>query len=79
MLSSVYTKLEEQAYAKMAKIGFTGDMVKLNREICMKFGHSVHMETIPVEKKEHTQRRILKKLIMIFWNITRKCGEGRVY
>ncbi|OPY56622.1 MAG: Acetophenone carboxylase gamma subunit [Pelotomaculum sp. PtaU1.Bin035] len=77
VLSSIYVDLEERAYAKMEKMGFTRDVVKLNREIIMKFGRQVHMETIPVENKRHYTRKDIEKIINDFLEHYQKVyGEG---
>jgi N-methylhydantoinase A len=77
LLSSIYNDLEEKAYAKMAKMGFTKNMVKLNREICMKFGRQVHMETIPVESKGRYTKRDIEKITADFLEHYQKVyGEG---
>lgn len=62
VLSGIYKSIEDRAYAKMAKMGFGKDVVRLNREICMKFGRQVHMETIPVERKDHYSNKDIEKI-----------------
>jgi N-methylhydantoinase A/oxoprolinase/acetone carboxylase beta subunit len=77
VLSSIYQKLEKDALAKMAKMGFTKDQVKLDREILMKFGRQVHMETIPVDSKAEYTEKDVQKIIDDFIEHYRKVyGEG---
>ncbi|AGL03185.1 hydantoinase/oxoprolinase family protein [Desulfoscipio gibsoniae] len=77
VLSSIYKELEEKAYAKMAKMGYDRDMVDINREICMKFGRQVHIETIPIDKKDHYTIKDVEKIYNDFLEHYQKVyGEG---
>ena len=54
-LNETFGELETEAIDEMQKIGFEPQEITLRREISMKFGRQVNVETIPVARKTYTQ------------------------
>jgi N-methylhydantoinase A len=79
-LTSIFKNLDDRAYAKMAKMGFGKSVVKLEREISLKFGRQVHLETIPLEHKGTYTKRDVEKIMEDFIDHYQKVyGEGAGY
>ncbi|MFC2058617.1 hydantoinase/oxoprolinase family protein [Chloroflexota bacterium] len=57
-INVVYDQLEQQAMDEMLRLKFKPEQVILTREISMKFGRQVNVETIPVPQKTYNRRNI---------------------
>ena len=57
-VNKVYDKLEKQAIDEMVRLRFKPEEVVLTREINMKFGRQVNVESIPVPRKSYTRQDI---------------------
>ena len=58
VLNETFSQLEEEAIDEMERIGFGREEVNLHREIGMKFGRQVNVETIPVPRKIYSERDV---------------------
>lgn len=58
VINETFSELETEAFNEMKKIGFNPDEIKLRREISMKFGRQVNVETISVPNKTFTSEDI---------------------
>jgi N-methylhydantoinase A len=58
ILNETFTQLEAEAIEEMGKIGFGRDEITLHREISMKFGRQVNVETIPVQRKTYSEQEV---------------------
>jgi len=58
VVNETFGELEKDALDEMRKIGFGQEEIVLHREISMKFGRQVNVETIPVQRKTYTEKDI---------------------
>jgi N-methylhydantoinase A len=58
VFNKVFDQLEQEAVDEMVRIGFKSEAIILTRELSMKFGRQVNMETIPVQRKTYIQSDI---------------------
>lgn len=55
LINETFQELEDEAMDEMTKIGFDPDEIDLTRELSMKFGRQVNVETISVSRKTYAQ------------------------
>ena len=55
LINETFKELEDEAMDEMKKIGFDPDEIDLRRELSMKFGRQVNVETIPVSRKTYAK------------------------
>jgi N-methylhydantoinase A len=58
VLNETFSQLEEEAIDEMERIGFGREEINLHREISMKFGRQVNVETIPVPRKIYSEQDV---------------------
>jgi N-methylhydantoinase A len=58
IINETFSELEREAIEEMERIGFKPEEINLRREISMKFGRQVNVETIPVPRKTYTDKDI---------------------
>jgi N-methylhydantoinase A len=58
IVNETFSALESEALDEMEKIGFKPEEIGIRREISMKFGRQVNVETIPVPRKTYTEEDI---------------------
>jgi len=58
VINETFSELEREAISETEKIGFKPEEINLRREISMKFGRQVNVETIPVPSKTYTDEDI---------------------
>ncbi len=56
VINETFDELEKEALDEMASIGFNPEEINLRREISMKFGRQVNVETIPIPSKTYTEQ-----------------------
>ncbi len=78
-LNESFSQLEAEALEEMERIGFGREEIILQREISMKFGRQVNVETIPVERKTYG-REDVDKICNSFIEYYRSLyGEGAAF
>jgi N-methylhydantoinase A len=78
-INETFNELEREAIKEMKKIDFTAKEIRLRREISMKFGRQVNVETIPVQSKNFAQSdvdEICNSFIKYYRNLY---GEGAAF
>jgi len=79
VINEVFEGLEKEAIGEMKRIGFGPKQIKLRREISMKFGRQVNVETIPVPSKIFTKADV-DKMCNSFVEFYRSLyGEGAAF
>jgi N-methylhydantoinase A len=58
IINETFNELEREALDEMEKIGFERNEIVLRREMSMKFGRQVNVETIPVPRKTYTEQDV---------------------
>lgn len=58
VINETFTELEREALEEMEKIGFGREEIVLRREMSMKFGRQVNVETIPVPRKTYIEQDV---------------------
>lgn len=53
VINETFEELEKEALIEMEKIGFVPEEIELRREVSMKFGRQVNVETISVPRKKY--------------------------
>ena len=56
VINETFSEIEKEALDEMTGIGFTREEIVLRRELSMKFGRQVNVETIPVPRKTYTDQ-----------------------
>ncbi|MFC1979580.1 hydantoinase/oxoprolinase family protein [Chloroflexota bacterium] len=78
-INETFSHLEKEAIDEMVKIGFRPEDVNLTRELSMKFGRQVNVETIGVPNKTYTEEdidRICTSFIAYYKSLY---GEGAAF
>jgi len=79
VLNETFGQLEEEAIGEMGRIGFGREEINLHREISMKFGRQVNVETIPVPRKIYSQEDV-EEICNSFIDYYRSLyGEGAAF
>ena len=79
VINETFSEIEEEALQEMERIGFDRKEIVLRRELGMKFGRQVNMETIPVPGKTYTDQdleEIYKSFLEYYQSLY---GEGAAF
>ncbi len=79
VINETFSELEREALDEMERIGFEPNEIKLRREISMKFGRQVNVETIPVPRRIYTERDIDGICDSFIEYYTTLYGEGAAF
>jgi N-methylhydantoinase A len=79
ILTEAYQKLEARALEEMERMGFKKGEVVFNREIEMKFGRQVNMESIEMPVKAYTEEDIDDMQRRFIEYYTKIYGEGAAF
>jgi N-methylhydantoinase A len=78
-LNETYRELERRALDEMAGIGLRKKNVILTRDVAMKFGRQVNMETIDMPKKEYGSKDVKNMQERFVEYYSRLYGEGAAF
>ena len=79
VINETFSEIEKEALEEMEKIGFDRKEIVLRRELAMKFGRQVNMETIPVPSKVYRDQDledIYKSFLEYYQSLY---GEGAAF
>jgi N-methylhydantoinase A len=79
VLNETFNQLEAEAIEEMEKLGFGPEEITLHREISMKFGRQVNVETIPVERKTYTDQDVQQMCDAFVAYYKSLYGEGAAF
>jgi len=79
VINKTFRELEEEAMDEMKKIGFDPEEIDLRRELSMKFGRQVNVETISVPRKTYAQSDVDEICSSFIEHYRSLYGEGAAF
>ncbi|PKN30187.1 MAG: hypothetical protein CVU64_04670 [Deltaproteobacteria bacterium HGW-Deltaproteobacteria-21] len=79
IINESFSELEKEALSEMERIGFSQHEIVLHRELSMKFGRQVNVETIPVERKTYSEEDVADISRLFMEHYRKLYGEGAAF